>query len=198
MDADGSNVTTITSLTDTDTTTYSMASPDWSPDGTKIVFTLSSNGQRTVSVINADGTQLQTLASNASSPTWSPDGTKIAFSKYRTTDSDTADLYVMKADGSNQYQLSTYAANPAWSPDGTYIAVGSITLVKADGSGVQTLPFGGTDPAWRADSGRLAFSAYVSAKARSLYVGSLDATEATIVPNTGVIASSPDWKPFSD
>jgi Tol biopolymer transport system component len=124
--ADGSNQTRLS--TDDDADDFG---PDWSPDGTKIVF--ASNRyvitHHDIFVMNADGSG-QTMLTNSSKdetwPSWSPDGTKIAFE----SDQDgNGNIYAMNAsDGSNQTRLTNSTANdcnPKWSPDSTKIAFDS-------------------------------------------------------------------------
>src|SRR5206468_1426281 len=55
-------------------------SPDWSPNGEKIVF--GHNGA--IYTIGADGTGLTAVTSGVEDekPKWSPDGTKIVFVRY--------------------------------------------------------------------------------------------------------------------
>ncbi len=50
-------------------------SPQFSPGGTKIAFSLDSN----IAVMNSDGTSTQILATNGEQPKWSPGGGKIAY-----------------------------------------------------------------------------------------------------------------------
>jgi Tol biopolymer transport system component len=143
------------------------ASPAWSPDGTRIAFTVGLD----IFVMKADGTGRTNLTNDLSGtrrcgrgycppdgPAWSPDGTKIAFRSNRT---GVYDLYVMNADGSGVTVLTADSATegrPAWSPDGTKIAFSSdrdgnneIYVMNADGSGVVRLtdnPASDAQPAW--------------------------------------------------
>ena len=57
--------------------------PEWSPDGTKIVFVSYATVGGRIVVMNADGTAPTTLTNTGSrddyEPTWAPDGTRLAF-----------------------------------------------------------------------------------------------------------------------
>ena len=93
------------------------ASPDWSPDGTKIVFESYRSGSEEIWVMNANGSG-ETPLRSGSSPAWSPDGTKIVF---RAPDGGTGlDIWVMNADGSGATNLTNtpdvYEFEPAWQP----------------------------------------------------------------------------------
>src|SRR5207253_5504043 len=102
--------------------------PDFSPDGSEIVFAAQPAGAtaRDIYVIGSDGSGLTRLTSGSvdnAYPAFSPDGTKIAFTSRRT---GTSQVWVMNADGSNQTQL-TFDAQPKdqvpdWSPDRSKIA----------------------------------------------------------------------------
>lgn len=88
--------------------------PNWSPDGSHIVF--ASNSARVQSgiyVMRADGTGLTRLAlpkwpNNNFLPVYAPDGSRIAFSSDRRyPDLCCADLFVMRANGSQQHRVAT-------------------------------------------------------------------------------------------
>jgi uncharacterized protein (DUF885 family)/WD40 repeat protein len=102
----------------------SNTSPDWSPDGARIAFDSTRDGDYEIYVINVDGSHPVNLTlhpANDTSPTWSPDGSKIAFVSDRDGNEE---IYVMNADGSNPTRLTFregYDKAPAWSPDGRYI-----------------------------------------------------------------------------
>jgi hypothetical protein len=99
----------------------------YSPDGTKIAFMNSYDGDYEICVMNADGSGAKQLTKNSATdtyPTWSPDGTKIAFASNRDGD---VDIWVMNADGSQQTNITNDDPwdddDPHWSPDGRWIAI---------------------------------------------------------------------------
>jgi Tol biopolymer transport system component len=115
----------------------------WSPDGTKVVYSVSQPGSiyaiyavnvddgstsllaESDGVINRDYLERPPGASPYGSLSWSPDGSHLLFAAAPTTGTMNASLYVMNADGSGLRELvETYTldAGFAWSPDGTQVA----------------------------------------------------------------------------
>ncbi len=105
--------------------------PEFSPDGTKIAFTINGHvdgnpvgpyEENEIYVMNANGSNQQPLTDNTAQdvgPTWSPDGERIAWANV-----DNGSIWTMDANGTNPAALtgaSGYYA-PVWSPDGTRIA----------------------------------------------------------------------------
>jgi len=82
--------------------------PRYSPDGSKIVFESTRDGQSEIYVMNADGSKQLRLTNNSAAdtaPAWSPDGTKILFTSLRDGAMSPA-LYLMNADGSSQTRVT--------------------------------------------------------------------------------------------
>jgi len=93
---------------------YAATHPEYSPDGSRIVFMVGSN----IYVMNPDGSGLTRLTSTDQDafPTWSPDGTRIAFASHRDGNWE---IYVMNADGANQTNITNNPADdvyPLWRP----------------------------------------------------------------------------------
>jgi Tol biopolymer transport system component len=100
MNADGSGTRKLTH------NALQNAEPAWSPDGRKIAFRSTRNGNRDIYVMNADGSGKRNLTRNVawdSRPSWSPDGRKIAFVSNRD---GRLEAHVMNADGSGQRSLT--------------------------------------------------------------------------------------------
>jgi len=130
MDSNGSIPKGITASTFED---VKDTEPAWSPDGNKIAFASTRDGNFEVYVMNPEGSgpvydsenqswyfkeELERLTNNLakdSEPAWSPDGSKIAF----TTDRDgNFEIYVMNPDGSGLKNLTNNPAKDsesAWS-----------------------------------------------------------------------------------
>lgn len=157
INADGTGLKPLTTFT-----TVGVLNPQWSPDGSKVVF-VSTN----IQVINTDGSGLKAITSNvyASQPQWSPDGSKIVYQSWQKPDGSISsngpvNIWIMNADGSNQKPVTFVTAsniacaNPQWSADGSMIVfqsnqkvdgsdasggTGNIWVVGVDGGGLKAL-----------------------------------------------------------
>jgi Tol biopolymer transport system component len=118
--------------------------PQYSPDGTRLVFYSNRSGSVQIWTSNADGTQATQLTSmdplaTTGSPRWSPDGKEISF------DSNAGgfyQIYVIGSHGGKPRVLTSGSFNhfaSTWSPDGRWVYFGS--------------PRGGRDEIWRVPSG---------------------------------------------
>jgi TolB protein len=91
----------------------------WSPDGARIAFSSSKDGNAEIYLMDRDGGRVQRLTDHPAidvSPTWSPTGREIAFTSDR---SGSPQIYTMDAEGLNVTRISlqgSYNAEPAWSP----------------------------------------------------------------------------------
>jgi len=76
--------------------------PEWSPDGSKIVFIKNYD----IWVMNTDGSNQTKLTQGFGGDflAWSPDGTKIAFGSQQK--GDNYNICVMNVDGSNKIKLT--------------------------------------------------------------------------------------------
>jgi Tol biopolymer transport system component len=127
--------------------------PDWSPDGTRLVFAVTNNGVDSLWTVNADGTGAAMLLECVDpclvydDPAWSPDGTKVLYSRTSEVDGksdaaletvDVADFTVTEVLAADSEHLFSGAR---YSPDGTSIVFEHVhkqgTAVDAEVDGVE-------------------------------------------------------------
>ena len=165
MDFDGENQRRITS-----SRTLSLA-PDWSPDGTKLVYQSYEKDTPGLWLIGKDGTDKRPIPVPTqlnASPSFSPDGRTIAFCGSVRGNTE---IFTVQTDGSSLKRLTENAAidsTPRWSPNGRELAFTSnrqgtpqIFIMDLEGANVRRVTLAGNwndEAAFSPDGGRLAFA----------------------------------------
>jgi Tol biopolymer transport system component len=201
MNADGSDRTELVSG-------GSLVDYRWSPDGTRIAFSLGRIvGTQLISdlwVMRADGSGKVKLTTNAEEPTWSPDGRQITYVR----DGGSPHLRIINSTGGGDHRLtpdSLGTIQPAWSPDGSLIAFASIGpnqlwVIHPDGSGLFNLTQGVAQedgPVWSPDGSRIAFNSGPTDEPleSEVVVVKPDGSGRTTLTHHPGFDLSPDWSP---
>jgi Tol biopolymer transport system component len=158
-------------------------SPQFSPDGSRIVFVSDRSGPCEIWMCDRDGAnalQLTRIGGQTGTPRWSPDGRQIAF------DSDNegqADIYALSVAGGLPRRVTTEDSSdvqPSWSGDGRWIYFGSnrtgawqVWKAPADGGpATQVTRNGG-------------FAAFESLDGNRIYYAKYDAPGIWTIPISG-------------
>lgn len=188
--------------------------PDWSPDGSKIVFAGAGEEGFDLYAMNADGTGLEQITDGVGdeyAPAWSPDGSRIIFGFDDGAESGwTSGLASVRPDGTGRWELLSRTEEridiPVWSPDGDRISFTSFPsdvtqeplpfVVDADGRNlVQLRDDPGVALAWTPNGREIVLSA-----GRSLVTVRPDGTDERVFitqpPEDGRLVI--DWSPGGD
>lgn len=198
--------------------------PDWSPDGSQIVYISAVDSEpnaparrRDVFLMNADGSGSHRLFSmpggaGATHPRWSPDGTRISFDSF-----DPVRLgfepYVMNSDGSSVKLIRSMQGENfglEWSPDGTRFLflsnraprfLWTLYVMPVDGSSDQQLSSDGACTAnlgrwaqWSPNGSSIAYSCNTSLGSWIRLLLLSDGT-STGVTIPATVDFSPVWSP---
>jgi TolB protein len=190
--------------------------PDWSPDGSQLVFMSSGFtgwDLNRYAVDSANLVQIPGVSNWLRDPKWSPDGQKILFGA-DVGNNGNSDIYLVNLDGSGLTQLTFnpfYEGSPNWSPDGLRIVFSAdanenqdLFTMNLDGSGLMQLtndPADEFDAAWSPDGTRIAF---VSTRNDSnfgnnyeIYVINADGSAEMRLTYNQANDRWPDWRPGS-
>ncbi|MHA1211301.1 MAG: beta-propeller fold lactonase family protein [Candidatus Heimdallarchaeota archaeon] len=204
IDSDGNNRVQVTS----DLNKYDM--PAWSPDD-RIVFVLKSETNKTLMIMDIDGSNQKILVEGESpntqifDPVFSPGGELIAFSY-------NFDIYIMNSDGTNLTQLTTdskWATSPSFSPDGNRLVYSDrgipecnrcekneIFVMDIDGTNkvnISNNPEYDQSPTWSASNNRIIF---VSKRDGTLNISSIDPDGSNFKQLTFDYGSNPNAQPL--
>jgi WD40 repeat protein len=184
--------------------------PSFAPDGSRILFESTRDGNRQIFVMNADGTAQRRVTTHetadALDAAWSPDGTQIAWTSYRDGNPE---IYVMNEDGTDLRRLSEtngLEGGPDWSPDGSRIAFESdrsgnldVYSMSVDGSDVRRLTTSAAYdglPEWSPDGTQIAFMSGRTAAPRALFVMDAAGGRETQLSVSADGSAAPAWQPL--
>jgi tricorn protease len=130
--------------------------PRFSPDGRRIAFSASYEGNTDVYVINLDGGDLKRLTWHPGADVvngWSPDGRRVLFASPREVLNNRSNqLYEVGVDGGYEKKLmQAVAFEGAWSPDGRQLAYRPYRAAYVAESGWRQSRGGTTPPVWIMD-----------------------------------------------
>jgi TolB protein len=137
-----------------------VGQPQYSPDGTRIVFSRYVDGDDEIYVIDADGRNARALTRNNRydvTPAWSSDGKSIAFASDRARPGE-HEIHVMRANGTgvrrliktvNHPRWQDAQFSPTWSPDSKRLIFSmtfadgnpELYVVGVNGKGLRRLTF---------------------------------------------------------
>jgi TolB protein len=185
-------------------------SPRFSPDGQKIIMSLSQGSATnlyTMDLRSRTTTRLTDTSAIDTAPSYAPDGSRICFESDR---GGSQQIYVMGAHGGEAKRISFGGgrySTPVWSPKGDYIAFTkqnggnfSIGVMKTDGSGERILTegFHNEGPTWAPNGLFLMFFRESGGSGGPrIHMVDVFGRSETQVP-TPNYASDPAWGPLQD
>lgn len=201
INPDGSNLTNITN------NAAGYNTPQYSGDGSSIIFWTSRDGNNEIYRINADGSNQVRLTNNSASdinPYYSPDGQSIVFVSNRDGNQE---IYKMNADGSNQIRLTNTTLredDPAFSPDGQKIIYNrndrKLLTMSPDGSNVAEIAITGGYyyPSYSPDGSKISYTFNDGSLSLINWTMNSDGTNRVNFPNSSNIGIySPDGTKFA-
>jgi TolB protein len=197
-------------ITDTRDPSISNRFPDWSPDGSQLVFVSEKETTHRGVLVTTrlgDGRFRVIVPDTAAfeNPAWSPDGEWIAF---EMAVHDDWGLYLVRPDGSGLRRIRGPGVNlfhPSWAPDGSRLAVvtgqpGSWTAAAVDvqSGAIRHIETDSTQVAsikWSPDGSQLGFDGVINETNFDLYIMNIDGSERRRLTDVPAVDARPEWSP---
>ena len=187
-----------------------LTSPEISPDGKLIAFSLGDGITSSLWLMDRDGANPRMLYGSGWDPTWSPGGEMILFASYDPNSS--IQLFTINLDGTDLKQITRMAnlrGRSDWSPDGDWIVTYAgepwgreLYLIPAAGGDPRQLtPSGGNSqgPSFSLDGNWVAFTAYFNDIGNDdgceIYLIRTDGSELTRLTENDYCDWQPRWGP---
>ncbi len=168
--------------------------PQFSPDGSRVVFESSRTGTGGIWLADADGGNVKPLyvqeGAHSGTPRWSPDGQRVVFD---SNPAGNIDIYVISVRGGEPIQVTSHASDdviPSWSRDGRWLYFGSrrtgryeIWKVSASGGEPIQLTREGGAVAFESPDGRTVYYTKTDDLTASLWKIPADGGEEAQVPS---------------
>lgn len=216
LDVATGQIEALTHYADETTRPAWLASPDWSPDGTKILYAQTGDGLARVwdvVMIGSDGSQPGqhvpvVQGYSEANPSWAPDGEWISYSLIKADPivdrpRDNWGIWIARIDGSSARQVTFgIGGNTSWSSDSTRIlhdhascVDSNIYVIDADGAGSTQLTHDGTScaPDWSPDDSQIAFVRCSEPGACEIWIMNADGSD----PHKVTDGFRPAWQPVA-
>ena len=191
--------------------------PVWSPDGTRIAFVMSYDGdyyqdKAQLYIMSEDGSNMSRATWEVLKrvapfpPVWSPDVQYLAFIILEGEYSPQAKriLHVVQVDGSETTRIAETTSVPSWSPDSRELAFANVNVdgdnptiytVRPDGAGLRTVWSSGSDTplppisqvSWSPDGSELLFVA------QGVYIVAADGSGLRTLTEPRPMSMCPDY-----
>jgi dipeptidyl aminopeptidase/acylaminoacyl peptidase len=121
-----------------------QVNPDWSPDGSRVVFGAANGTREDVWLVDADGSDPELLVPCTDTclallePVWSPDGRQVMFSRLDVVDGvgrgtlETIDMSTREITVVATAEPGTFFAGQRWAPTGDRVVLEVVTASAAD------------------------------------------------------------------